>query len=180
MLIQLFSCISTCNPLLVTPVSHIPHKSKVVQQSMEWLQWKRLRGLWKSRRFRYQCSVFALVSISLTQVVDPRRNFSFPRCLYIRSLFLALIFAFAFLPSIDMNFAELLVLCIVLLDKKTIQRFETCSAGDNSFLERVLMIAQREEGISVFGLGAIDTTYLSFYAIGQFLNGAIGDRIGSR
>ena len=29
-------------------------------------------------------------------------------------------------------------------------------------------------------LGAIDTGYLAAYAIGQFVNGALGDRIGSR
>src|SRR2546421_341261 len=35
-------------------------------------------------------------------------------------------------------------------------------------------------GLSVGMLGAIDTAYLTAYAIGQFINGALGDRIGSR
>ena len=35
-------------------------------------------------------------------------------------------------------------------------------------------------GISVGTLGAIDTLYLSLYALGQFVNGALGDRFGAR
>lgn len=35
-------------------------------------------------------------------------------------------------------------------------------------------------GVSVGTLGGIDTLYLSMYAIGQFLNGALGDRVGAR
>lgn len=39
---------------------------------------------------------------------------------------------------------------------------------------------QERYGLSVGILGWIDTGYLAAYAIGQFCNGAIGDRIGSR
>ena len=35
-------------------------------------------------------------------------------------------------------------------------------------------------GISVEALGAIDTLYLAFYAVGQFINGTLGDRFGAR
>ncbi len=35
-------------------------------------------------------------------------------------------------------------------------------------------------GISEAALGAIDTAYLGLYAVGQFVNGALGDRIGAR
>jgi len=35
-------------------------------------------------------------------------------------------------------------------------------------------------GMSRELLGTIDTTYLALYAIGQFLNGALGDRLGAR
>jgi sugar phosphate permease len=37
-----------------------------------------------------------------------------------------------------------------------------------------------EFGVSESALGAIDTVYLSAYAVGQFVSGALGDRIGSR
>lgn len=35
-------------------------------------------------------------------------------------------------------------------------------------------------GVSTTELGIIDTAYLASYALGQFINGALGDRIGSR
>lgn len=35
-------------------------------------------------------------------------------------------------------------------------------------------------GVSTTELGIIDTAYLGSYALGQFINGALGDRIGSR
>ena len=35
-------------------------------------------------------------------------------------------------------------------------------------------------GVSTIELGIIDTAYLASYALGQFVNGALGDRIGSR
>lgn len=35
-------------------------------------------------------------------------------------------------------------------------------------------------GVSVGALGGIDTLFLSMYALGQFLNGALGDRVGAR
>ena len=37
-----------------------------------------------------------------------------------------------------------------------------------------------EMGVSMDTLGAIDTFYLAAYAIGQFVNGALGDRFGAR
>jgi sugar phosphate permease len=37
-----------------------------------------------------------------------------------------------------------------------------------------------EEGLSLNQLGLIDTSYLAFYAVGQFLSGALGDRFGPR
>jgi len=39
---------------------------------------------------------------------------------------------------------------------------------------------QDELGMSIGMLGLLDTAYLSVYAIGQFINGLTGDRIGSR
>ena len=39
---------------------------------------------------------------------------------------------------------------------------------------------QSELGVSTAGLAAIDTVYLSTYAVGQFAGGWLGDRIGSR
>jgi sugar phosphate permease len=39
---------------------------------------------------------------------------------------------------------------------------------------------QTDLGISTTGLGLIDTAYLAAYAIGQFINGALGDRVGAR
>ena len=37
-----------------------------------------------------------------------------------------------------------------------------------------------ELGVSESALGAIDTVYLSAYAVGQFVSGGLGDRIGAR
>src|SRR6185369_7756910 len=39
---------------------------------------------------------------------------------------------------------------------------------------------QQRFGVSVLTLGLIDTGYLAAYAVGQFSNGALGDRIGPR
>ncbi|MBW2455376.1 MAG: MFS transporter [Deltaproteobacteria bacterium] len=39
---------------------------------------------------------------------------------------------------------------------------------------------QGEFGLSEAALGAIDTAYLGLYAVGQFVNGALGDRVGAR
>ncbi len=39
---------------------------------------------------------------------------------------------------------------------------------------------QSDLGISEVALGAIDTAYLGLYAVGQFVNGALGDRVGAR
>src|SRR5437016_11243843 len=39
---------------------------------------------------------------------------------------------------------------------------------------------QKKLGLSVDMLGWIDTGYLTAYALGQFLSGSLGDRIGSR
>ncbi len=39
---------------------------------------------------------------------------------------------------------------------------------------------QDQLGVSTWTLGAIDTAYLGAYAVGQFLNGIIGDRVGAR
>ena len=39
---------------------------------------------------------------------------------------------------------------------------------------------EKDLGVSREALGAIDTGYLSAYALGQFLNGLLGDRIGAR
>jgi len=38
----------------------------------------------------------------------------------------------------------------------------------------------RTFGLDTVRLGYIDTGYLSLYAVGQFVNGVIGDRIGGR
>lgn len=39
---------------------------------------------------------------------------------------------------------------------------------------------QRELGVSMDMLGIIDTVYLAAYALGQFVNGALGDKLGAR
>src|SRR5437870_12984665 len=39
---------------------------------------------------------------------------------------------------------------------------------------------QRQLGVTTAGLAAIDTGYLTTYAVGQFAGGWLGDRIGSR
>ncbi len=39
---------------------------------------------------------------------------------------------------------------------------------------------RHDEGVSPDGLAAIDTTYLTAYALGQFASGLLGDRFGSR
>src|SRR4051812_11108511 len=39
---------------------------------------------------------------------------------------------------------------------------------------------QRQLGVTTAGLAAIDTGYLTTYAIGQFTGGWLGDRVGSR
>ncbi len=39
---------------------------------------------------------------------------------------------------------------------------------------------ENEVGLSTGALGAIDTAYLGCYALGQFVNGALGDRVGAR
>jgi sugar phosphate permease len=44
----------------------------------------------------------------------------------------------------------------------------------------VVKSALFNDGISIAGLGLIDTCYLSVYAAGQFLSGYLGDRFGAR
>lgn len=39
---------------------------------------------------------------------------------------------------------------------------------------------ESEVGVSMGMLGVIDTVYLAAYAVGQFVNGALGDRLGAR